>query len=60
MSKAATLTNSEAHHKTRAEHYLAETQKILHQLATERQRASRRSQPQPNLLDQVKEILYGK
>jgi len=59
MSKAATLTVQEAQHKARAERYLAETQKILRQLATERQRVARRSQPQFNLLEQVKEILYG-
>ncbi|MBC8097344.1 MAG: hypothetical protein H7Y43_16180 [Akkermansiaceae bacterium] len=60
MSKAAALTTSEAHYKAQAEHYLAETQKVLRQLATERQRTSRRSQPQPSLVEQVKEILYGK
>lgn len=60
MSKAAALTTTEAHYKAQAEHYLAETQKILRQLATERQRTARRSQPQASLVDQVKEILYGK
>ena len=60
MSKAAALTTSEAHYKAQAEHYLAETQKILRQLATERQRTARRSQPQSSLVDQVKAILSGK
>jgi len=60
MSKAATLNGNEAQYKAQAEHYLAETQKILRRLAAERQRAGRRSRPQANLLDQVKEILYGK
>jgi len=60
MSKAATLTSQEAHYKAQAQHYLAETQKILRQLATERQRNARRSQPRPSLVEQVKEILYGK
>jgi hypothetical protein len=60
MSKAAALTVQEASHKARAEQYLAETQKILRQLAVERQRHARRPQPQTSLLDQVKEILYGK
>jgi hypothetical protein len=60
MSKAATLTNQEAHYKARAEHYLAETQKILRQLATERQRAARRPRPQFRLVEEVKEILHGK
>lgn len=60
MSKAATPTTTEAHYKAQAEHYLAETQKILRQLATDRQRAARRAHPQPSLVEQVKEILYGK
>ena len=59
MSKAATLNGQEAHYKARAEHYLAETQKILRQLANERQRAARRPRPQSSLVEQVKEILYG-
>ena len=59
MSKAAALTDQEAHYKARAEHYLAETQKILRQLAMERQRASRRARPQSSLVDQVREILHG-
>ena len=60
MSKAATLNGQEAQYKARAEHYLAETQKILRQLATERQRAARRPRPQSSLVEQVKEILHGK
>ena len=60
MSKAAALTVQEASHKARAEHYLAETQKILRQLASERQRAARRPRPSSSLVEQVKEILYGK
>jgi hypothetical protein len=60
MSKAATLNGDEAHYKAQAKHYLVETQKILRRLATERQRATRRSHPQTNLLDEVREILYGK
>lgn len=59
MSKAASLSTQEAHYKARAEHYLAETQKILRQLATERQRAARRPKSQTSLVDQVKEILHG-
>ena len=60
MSKAATLNGQEALHKERAEHYLAETQKILRQLATERVRAARRPRPLTSLVEQVKEILHGK
>ena len=60
MSKTAALTSlQEAQYKAQAEHYLAETQKILRGLAAERQRAARRSRPQANLVEQVKEILYG-
>ncbi|MBI4326333.1 MAG: hypothetical protein HY674_13880 [Chloroflexi bacterium] len=60
MSKAAALTDQEAHYKALAAHYLAETQKILRQLARERQRMARRSHSQTSLVEQVKEILYGK
>ena len=60
MSKVASLTEQEARDKAQAEHYLAKAQKILRHLATERQRAARRNPPQTCLLDQVKEILYGK
>lgn len=59
MSKAAALTSQEAHYKARAEHYLAETQTILRQLASERKRAARRPQTQSNLVAQVKAILHG-
>ena len=59
MNKAAILTVQEASHKARAEHYLAETQKILRGLAAERQRAARRPRPQSSLLEDVKEILQG-
>lgn len=59
MGKAAALTEQETHHKARAEHYLAETQKILRQLASERQRAARQPRPQSNLIEQVKAILVG-
>ena len=60
MSKAATLNGQQAHYKARADHYLAETQKILRQLAAERQRAVRRPRPQSSLVEEVKEILHGK
>ena len=60
MSKAATLNGHETHYEAQAKHYLAETQKILRSLATERQRSARRSRPQTSLLAEVKEILYGK
>jgi hypothetical protein len=59
MSKAAALTVQEASHKARAEHYLAETQKILRQLATERQRNMRHPQPQSSLVEQVKKFSTG-
>lgn len=60
MNKSAALNGHETHYKARAEHYLAETQKILRQLASERQRAPRRPRPQTSLVEQVKEILHGK
>ena len=60
MNKAAALTQQEAHYKTRAEHYLAEAQKILRQLANERQREARRRRTEPNIVEQVKTILHGK
>jgi hypothetical protein len=60
MSKAISVASQEMQYKARAEHYLAETQKILRQLAAERQQAAQRSKPQSSLLEQVKEILYGK
>ena len=60
MSKAATLNGHEAHYEAQAKHYLAETQKILRHLATERQRSARRSRTQASLLGEVKQILYGK
>jgi hypothetical protein len=60
MSKAATVNGNEAQYEAQAKHYLAETQKILRRLATERQRSARRVRPQTSLLDEVKEILYGK
>jgi hypothetical protein len=60
MSKSVALNGQEAHYKARAEHYLAETQKILRQLASERQREARRPRSRTTLLAQVKEILYGK
>ncbi len=60
MGKATTLNGHEAQYEAQARHYLAETQKILRRLAMERQRSARRARPQANLLDEVKEILYGK
>ena len=62
MNKAASLTSQESEYKAKAEHYLAETQKILRELAAERRQFARRPRPQPksNILEQVKEILHGK
>ena len=61
MSKAATVNGHEARYKAQAEHYLAETQKILRRLAAERQKgAAQRRRRQASFLDEVKEILYGK
>jgi len=62
MNKAVPLTSQESEYKAKAEHYLAETQKILRQLAVERRQFARRPRPRskPSILEQVKEILYGK
>ena len=60
MNKALTLTDQEARYKERAEHYLAQAQKILRQLASERHREARHHRSQPNIVEQVKTILYGK
>jgi hypothetical protein len=59
MSKSVALNGQEAQYKAQAEHYLVETQKILRQLASERQREARRPRSRTPLLKQVKQILYG-
>ena len=59
MSKVATLTRHEAHDKARAESYLAETQRILRQLAAERRREERRRAQRPNIIAEVRAILQG-
>lgn len=59
MSKAAILTSEEAQHKARAEQYLAETQRILRDLAVERRREERRHAPHSNIVQHVKAILQG-
>ena len=59
MSKVATLTSHEAHDKARAESYLAETQRILRQLAAERRREARRRATRSNILIEVRAILAG-
>ena len=58
MSKVATPTSHEAH-KARAESYLAETQRILRQLAAERRREARRRATRSNILIEVRAILAG-
>lgn len=59
MSKAATISSQEAHYKAQAQGYLAETQRILRQLAAERRRAERRRSERPNIVTEVKAILQG-
>jgi hypothetical protein len=61
MSKAATLQNAEreACYQARAEHYLAETNRIIKRLANERSRHSRRRNEHPTILATVKSILRG-
>jgi hypothetical protein len=60
MSKVETLNGHEAEYHALAKHYLAETQKILRRLASERRRSARHPRPDTNLLDEVKRILHGK
>jgi hypothetical protein len=57
MSKTAVLTDQEARHKARAQEYLAETQRILRELATERRRAERRRPDAVNITEKIKAIL---
>ena len=59
MSKAATLSNQEAHYQALAQGYLVETQRILRQLAAERRREQRRRSARPSIVTEVKAILQG-
>jgi hypothetical protein len=61
MSKAATVETAErqASYQAQAEHYLAETNRILKRLALERSRNDRRRDETPNILTVVKSILRG-
>ncbi len=61
MNKAAIrkMPEREANCQARAEHYLAETNRILKRLAHERSRYDRRRDEAPNILAVVKSILRG-
>jgi hypothetical protein len=61
MSKAEILatTEREANYQAQAEHYLAETNRILKRLANERSRHDRRRDQAPSILATVKCILRG-
>ncbi|MEY2409121.1 MAG: hypothetical protein QOF48_1791 [Verrucomicrobiota bacterium] len=59
MNKAATLTDQDAHHKAQAEQYLAESRRILRELAAERRREERRRRAHINIVSTVKAILQG-
>ncbi len=59
MSKTAVVTNHEAHFKAQAQSHLAETQRILRQLAAERRRAERRRAAPTDIVAEVKAILQG-
>jgi hypothetical protein len=61
MSKAATMETAEreANYQAQAEHYLAETNRILKRLAHERSRHDRRCDETPNIVATVKSILRG-
>jgi hypothetical protein len=59
MSKTAALTEREAQHKARAHAYLAETQRILRQLAADRRREERRRPVATSITAEVRAILQG-
>jgi uncharacterized protein GlcG (DUF336 family) len=59
MNKAATLTHQEAQHKAQAAQYLAQSQRILRELAAERRRDQRRHRAHASILSEVKSILQG-
>ena len=61
MSKAATMesTDRDAFYRAQAEHYLAETKRILKRLASERTRHKRRRTARPNIVEEVRAILQG-
>ncbi len=59
MSKAVTITDEDAQHKARAEGALAEAQRILRALATDRRRSERARVARPRIITEVKAILQG-
>jgi hypothetical protein len=64
VNKTAALTSQESESKAKAQSYLAEAQRILRHLAADRQREERRRKNRPrekypNILSEVKAILYG-
>ncbi len=59
MNKIITLSSQEARHKEQAAHSLAESQRILRELATERRRAARQRATHTSLITEGKVILQG-
>jgi len=59
MNKSESLPAREAQHKANAEHCLAEAQRVLRELALERQRAERRHNGRVGILKEVQSILRG-
>ena len=59
MNKSATLTVLEAQHKALADGYMADAQRSLRELATERRRVERRRTPRPSIATEVRAILQG-
>ena len=57
MSKAAIMSEQEAGYQAQAEHGLAETNRRLKRLASERERNERRRAAAPNILTTIKAIL---
>ncbi len=59
MNKAVALTEQEARHKAQAESHLAEAQRVLRELGSERRRHERRNGVRPSIVSEVKAILQG-
>lgn len=59
MNKTAVLSPREARYKAQAERYLAETRRILRELAAERERDKARHVNRSNIVEEVKAILRG-
>ena len=59
MNKTETFPVREAQHKAHAEHSLAEAQRVLRELALERQRVEQHRNGRVGILKEVQSILRG-